>query len=625
MPIHPEDDIGSLERARKRLYEPSVSIENMRTKLDASSMRSLPHKWKETIRSSRYNGKRRVRIAVMFFITALIFFIVAFGAAGYFFYYGGNSVSADKITIDIQGPTTIAGGDTVPLSFIITNKNSVAIENAIIEIDFPNGTRNADDVLSAFPRYVENLGTIPSGGTITRSIKVIMFGGAGESLTLPTSFSYGTANSNATFVKNSSYALAISSTPLSVSVDTITEVISGTQFTITLTVRSNATISMNNVVLSGAFPFGFSVTSSSLPLDNSSLLLGTLLPGKSKTVKLIGTLIGQDNDKRVFHFTIGTAKTPNDQTLAVSYLTQDATVTITAPFINTILSLNGNTAPQSVITSGGYQRVNVSYTNTLQTSIENAMVAVTISGSAIDYDSINTSNGFYQSADHTIVFSRDTDPSLAILAPGASGIGTFSFSTLAPEILPVSPTVTFSVSVSGTRKGQTNVSEEVKTSTTKTAKVATTVLLSSSSLHSSGSLTNSGPIPPRAGQATTYTIVWNVQNKGSAIADGVISTTLPSFVSYTGLATSGFSYDKGSRTVTWNVGNIAQGASAQGSFQVSITPSTSQKGSIPVLTGPASFSGYDRFAGVQVSAKADPTTTETKGDPGYSPTNAIVQ
>ena len=624
MTTHPEDDIGSLERARKRLYEPEASLKSSHIPLAASGQHSLPHAWQEQFRYSRSSGKRRVHIAGIFFTVAFLFFIASLGIAGYFFYFGGNSVSADKISIDIQGPTTIAGGDTVPISLTVTNKNSVAIENATIEVDFPNGTRDAADVLKSYPRYTENLGTISSGETVTRSIKVIIFGGAGNALSIPVSISYGTTGSNTTFVKKSSYALAVSSTPLSVSVDSLAETVSGAPLTITLTARSNATVPMDNVVLSGSFPFGFSVTSSSLPLNSSSFLLGTLQPGASKVVKLTGTLTGQDNEQKVFHFTIGTAKTADDQTLAVTYLTQDSTITITAPFINTTLALNGDTS-LSTITPGSSQNVNITYTNTLPTSIDNAVVAVTVSGSAINYDSIKTTRGFYRSSDHTIIFSRDTDPSLATLAPGASGIGFFTFSTLAPVALPSSPSVSFTVSVSGTRTGQTNVPEEIKTSTTKTVKVATTILLSSSSLHTSGSFSNSGPIPPRAGQATTYTIVWDAHNEGSPTAGCTVSTILPSYVSYTGTASNGFSYDSGSRTVTWNIGNLAQGASTRGSFQVSLTPSSSQKGNVPSLTGTVSLSGYDRFAGIQISAKTDPSTTETKGDPGYSSTDATVQ
>lgn len=628
MPPRPEeDDTGALERARERLYEPDVPLRTRPT-LASSGKRALPHGWEEhSFLNVPHRGKRRVRLAGVFFVVAFLFFIISLGAAGYFFYFGGNAVSVDKITVDILGPTTIAGGDTVSFSLTITNKNPVSIENATIEIDFPDGTKSADGLLTAYPRYTENLGQLASGATITRSIKAIIFGGAGQALILPVSFSYGTGGSTTSFVKKSSYALAVSSTPLSVSVDTLAETVSGKPLTLTLVVRSNATVPLDNVVLSGTLPFGFTVTDSSPPLSGSNFLIGTIQPGASKTIVLTGTLIGQDGEQRVFHFTIGTAKTPGDQTLAVTYMTQDTTVTITAPFITATLVLNGDTGQNVVVTSGTYQSATVSYANTLSTSVTNATISVALSGSAIDYDSIRTERGFYRSTDRTIIFSKDTDPSLAMLAPGASGVGAFTFSTLPAGMLAPAPTVRFTTSVSGTRVGQSNVPEEVNASATRTMKVVTTVAFSASPLHTSGPLSNSGPVPPRANQATTYTIVWNARNEGSAVAGGTASAVLPSYVSYTGLTTGSgsFSYDSGSRTVSWNIGDIAQGGNAQGVFQVSFTPSTSQKGSAPTLANEVTFSGYDRFAGVQVKASAGAVTTETRGDPGYIGANAIVQ
>ncbi len=629
-----EDDTGSLERARKRLYEPGATMRSPHTPHAERNKRALPHAWEDhplpqhdSRREDAHPGKRHVRLASIFFTVASFFFVVSLGVAGYFFYYGSNVVSVDKIAVDIQGPTTIAGGDTIPFSLSITNKNPVAIENAIIEIDFPSGTRNAADVLVAYPRYIENLGTITSGATVTKSIKVIMFGGAGQDLILPVSFSFGTTGSNATFLKKSSYTLAISSTPLSVSVDTLAETVSGKSLTLTLTVRSNATVPLSNVVLTGSFPFGFIVDSSSITLHDSSFLLGTLSPGAVKTIMLTGTLTGQDKERRTFHFTVGTAEAAQDKTIAVTYMTQDATVTIAAPFLNTTLTLNGDARTHAIVTPGSHQNVSISYVNTLATSVTDAEVAVTISGSAVDYESIRADSGFYRSIDHTVVFNRDTDPALGILAPGAVGVGAFSFSTLPAGSLAPAPTITFTISVSGTRVGQTNVPEHVSASATKTAKVSTIVALSAFALHTSGPLSTSGPIPPRANQETTYTIVWNVKDEGSAVAGGSMSATLPSYVSYTGTTTGmgSFSYDTKSRTVSWNTGDLISGASAQGAFQVSITPSTSQEGSAPALTGNASFSGYDRFAGVQVTATADPVTTETLRDPGYVPMNAIVQ
>jgi hypothetical protein len=72
------------------------------------------------------------------------------------------------------------------------------------------------------------------------------------------------------------------------------------------------------------------------------------------------------------------------------------------------------------------------------------------------------------------------------------------------------------------------------------------------------------------------------------------------------------------------VGDLGQGETAEGFFQVSVTPSTAQRGIAPVLTGPVTFSGHDRFANVPVVASANAITTATPGDGGGS-TAGLVQ
>lgn len=625
MDTPPEDDISALEKARQRLYRP-ISDGPKDTASNVFA-KVVPHAWRETILpSSLEGGDRHVRLATLFFVVALLFFLFAIGIAGISLYMGGNSVSVDKISIDVQGPNAITGGDTVPLSFTITNRNPVAIQNATLEIVFPNGTRDATDISKPYQHYLENLGTIESGATVTRSVKAVLFGATGQSVSLPIVFSFASPGSSAVLQKKTNYSLTVTATPLEVSVDTLTETVSNQPITLTVAVRSNATVPINNVVLGASFPFGFSLVASSLPINNSTMALGTMAPGGSKTVTITGTLTGQNTEERVFHFTVGTADTVNPQAIAVSYMTQDATVRIAAPFIDTTLAINGKTENNVALAPGASQNVSISYTNTLAMNIDNARVEVGISGSAIDYNSIQSSSGFYNSATHTILFSKDTDPSLQTLAPGASGVGAFTFTTL-PSGSAGSPNVNFSVSVSGTRVGQSNVPENISATMTRTAKVVTTIAFSAASSRTNGGFPQSGSIPPRANQATTYSILWTTQNKGSAVAGGTVTATLPSYVTYTGLSsgTGSISYNKDSRTITWDAGDLAQGATAQTAFQVSLTPSTSQKGGAPALTSTASFTGYDRFAGVPITLSADPVTTETKNDPGYVSSNAVVQ
>ncbi len=616
-----EDDTGFLERARQKLYARTVSIPEEHADLSPAGRRALPHAWQdEPLPVVHHRGRRKVRLAVAFLIVSIVFFLVAAGIAGYFFYFGGDTVSISRIDLAMQGPTTIAGGDTLPLSLTITNRNPAELQNATLEIDFPPGTRSATDVTQPYTHDVLQLGTLASGGSLDESVRAVLFGSVGQNLSIPVILTYGIPGSNATFVKKTSYTVSISSTPLSVSVDTLSETTAGAPLTLTLTVRSNTNVPLNNVVLNAALPFGFSVASSSLPMSGSSFLLGTFQPGASKTITLAGTLMGQDQTQSTFHFTVGTSNTPGDATMAVSYMTQDATVTIAAPFINTSIAVNGDSSGTETLSPNAAQSVSVSYTNTLSTTVTNPVISVALSGSAIDYNSVQTSNGFYDSTTHTITFSNTTDPSLSSLAPAASGQGSFTFNTLPASSYGASPSVTFTTSVSGTRVGQSNVPEQVTANQTQTLKVATAVMLSQDTLYASGPVANTGPVVPSAGQQTTYTIRLSAQDSGAPIAGGTATLTLPVYVSFTG-KTSGsgsITYNSASRTVTWDAGDIPQGTTAQAYFQVAITPSTSQKGSAPALTSSGSFSAYDRFAGVQVSASANPATT---AEVDYAPAN----
>ncbi len=623
-----EEELSTLEEARRRLYG-IEDVPKAERPLLANAERSAPHVWAsaESPTKIEHLARHHVRFATYFLAGAVAFFVLSAGIAGYLIYYGGNSVSVNNISLSLEGPSTIAGGDIVPLSIAITNRNPVEIHNATIEIDFPEGSRSAENVLIPLTVYSENLGTIASGETVTQAVKAIVFGAAGATLTLPVSLSYGAQGSNAVFVKKSTYPLVISSTPLSISVASVAETVAGKSFTITLQVRNNATVSIDNAVIASTFPFGFSLLSSSISPAGSNFSLGTLAPGSSRTITLTGMLDGQTSEQRVFHFIVGTAKSTSATDIAVSYMSQDATINITAPFIATTLSLNGASLSSATLASGEQENVTLSYTNTLSTNVTNATIAVALSGGAVDYSSIKTNDGYYRSSDHTILFSKDTDVAFASLAPRATGIGSFTFSTVPASAFGRSPSVTFTTSVSGTRTGQSNVPEQVSASATETVKAATAILLKAVSFHTSGAFTNSGPIPPKVDTATSYAISWQVGNATNSVAGATVSATLPSYVSYTG-ATSGqgsISFDPSSRLVTWSVGDLSQNASAQASFQVTLLPSLSQKGGTPRLTSAASFSGYDRFAGITITSSADPVTTETIGDPGYSPGQAIVQ
>jgi hypothetical protein len=293
-------------------------------------------------------------------------------------------------------------------------------------------------------------------------------------------------------------------------------------------------------------------------------------------------------------------------------------VALTAPFLAVSVSIDGSDADGAVVAPGKAVHASVSWKNTLSTAVQDARISVALTG-AVDPRSITADQGFYQSSSQTIVFDRDTDPALATLAPGATGVGSFTFTV--PENAGGSSkgsSVGIQVSIQGNRTDANNVPQQVTASETKTLKVAGAFNVSTASSHAGG------PVPPTPGQKTTYAVTWRV-SAGSSVAGAKAVATLPSYATYVGASAAGIAYDDSTRKVTWTIGDLSAGQSPQAVFQVSILPSTSQVGSSPVLVSAPTLTGYDRFAATNLTFTGAAATTETPGDPGYSPGDGDVQ
>ncbi len=270
--------------------------------------------------------KRGLSLSVLFLIIALGFFVLALAAGAYFLVFGGRSISTDHVTITVDGPTTIGSGDVVPLAITIQNQNPTAITGTALSIDFPDGARSADDATQALAHYTDTAGDIAPGASASRTVRASLFGSENQKITIPLRLEYHVAGSNAVFVKEAKYEVTITSSPLSVTAQSLSQVSAGQPITLTVTVRSNATAPVDNVAVLAQYPFGFSPTGASAS-DGPLFPVGTLAPGESKTLSITGSLKGEDGDERVFHFTVGTSPGPDASTLSLSYTTTDASVT----------------------------------------------------------------------------------------------------------------------------------------------------------------------------------------------------------------------------------------------------------------------------------------------------------
>jgi hypothetical protein len=567
-------------------------------------------------------SRAHMSFAFKFLGFSIAFFTVAAVFAGFVFFGGVNTTSPRNIDIELIVPSLVDGGAEMQLEIIVRNRNTTPLLLSDLVIDYPEGARNPNNPEADLSHDRLSIGTIESGEELKRTANVLLFGEEGQAQTIRVALEYSVEGSNSVFVREEEVTVTIGSSPVSLSIDGPREITAGQPFTFELTVRSNATTPLADLVVKGEYPFGFSLTSTQPQADSSRMWrLGTLDPGESKTIRVTGTIEGEDGDERIFRFIAGSNDDPTDPVVKFPYITIPQTLTINRPFIAGDIMIEGKSGTNIPVAAGSRIDGTVSWQNNLSDSVSDVEITLSFDGPALDESSIEGNDAFFQSTNNSLIWSKDENSELESVAPGAHGTFSFSFMTKSPGeggVLITNPTINLNLTVRAVR--EEGAPETILSAASTKVTVASALALETEVLHFSGPFTNSGPMPPRAEDETTYTVRWTVTNSANAVGNGQVIATLPTYVRFIAAeAGSGISFNEGSRTVTWALGEIKAGAgytgaARTGAFQVEILPSESQVGSSPALTSVPELTGQDRFANVNVSAAGEAATTKLVGD-----------
>jgi hypothetical protein len=657
----PEQDEGfeneKIERLQRAMYSRSLSDklrDRPRRELDdlqpavAEDFHTPVEESPRSIIAPHYIGLARTALWWLLG-AAIIFFIAAAGFFAYYFSFGGGSVnaSASNIEILVSGPPEIQSGEVTNLFVTVTNKNSIPLNLADLVFAYPSGTRSAADFKTDWPGDRISLGTIKPGETRQGKVPVVFNGTQNAQQMVKVELDYHISGSNAVFVAPTTYTLNFASSPVLISVDGNDQTISGQPVQFTVTVASNTTAPVSDVVASAQYPFGFKLTSSSPTPDSAGLWeLGTLAPGQRKTITILGTLTGEEGDSRVFNFTAGTRTSATDTTVTTPLSTNAFTMTVSKPFLGLTVGVNGASQKNVAVSPGGAVSVSISWQNNLPTAITSAVIVAKLSGLPIDGTTVRSPTGFYRSSDNVVLWDKTTDPSLANLAPGAQGVASFSFLMPTSDELKniVNPSLDISINAAGDRVSETGVPQSLQASADQHLTLASDLQVKAQGLYYSNPFGSTGPMPPKANTETTYGIVFTVTNTTNKITDAKLVATLPPYVRWVGIyspSSEKVSFNQLNSTVTWDIGDIEPGvgigaaAPKQSAIAIGFTPSTSQIGQKPsllqniVLYGTDTstnqpLGGIDPTTNKQIGLPVPDVTTNITSDPGFSTANAEV-
>jgi hypothetical protein len=572
-----------LEDLEKRLYG-AQSVPGVQVDGYQRSIAPQPYGWTP---SPPLPSKRTSRIA-LFGLGAAAFCLLCVLIAAFIFWKGSLSISSDRIDILITPEVSVASGDTVTLVVSVTNDNPTEIFNTTLFLDLPPGSRDGVDPTKVQEQYSDSLGMVASGETVTRTVPVQLFGEQGEVLRIPVRVEYRVPDSNALLVARDEHELTVSSSPITLTVTAAAEHTSGEPFTVTATVRSNATAPLIGVALAPTYPPGYRFVSSDPAATKGGLIvLGDLAPGGQVTARITGMVLGEAGQEKVLTFTVGNVNSDGTDTLAVPYAKGSLALVLRTPTVPVTLSLNRQSGETVTVGPGESIPGVVTWQNASNRELSNVRIEVSYTGAALDTTGTSGGSGFYRSSDRTIVFSSDTNQGLTSLGAGDSGTGTFTLRTKGASALMGAEQATsvVTVRVIGTRDGRV---EELAPAVTRTVRVGTTVSLSSS-------MTPSNAV---VGVESTHKVTLTAQNTLNPVRGARVTLQVPQYVRFLGApAGTRLSFDETTRTVTWNVGELIAHASASAVFSVALLPSASQGGTSPVVVGSQTFTGTDPFAG----------------------------
>jgi len=620
---------SKLEKAQESLYDKHADIRPKKRAALHKHAGTAPEDWDDVKKKPRAKvdpharTKRFLGWVKKFFIIALVFFIIAIGYVGIRLWQGNAGVSSDAVDIAVFTQNFVDGGESFDVVVRVTNNNSAPLELADLVMEYPRTSLEGGDVI----RERIAIDTIKAGESVERDFKVALFGQEGERRPITAKLEYRVAGSNAIFVTEATEDVAIQSTPITLTINGPETSVGNQEIEFTIDIHSNSSAVSENVLLRADYPvdFTFGEASPRPAFQGNAWLLGDIAPGAKKTITLRGVLAGETGSEKAFKFMLGTEKGNREGEIDTLFNSISRIVRINSSFIQASIDVNGSSDPVVAVPPSDDFDIEIMWANTLPVSLQDVKIVAALSGSAYQPASVRPDDGgFFDSNTDTVVWDGTNTGVLDSIEPGEEG----SFGI---EITPRplvqggttvlrEPSISVDISIEGTNIGG-NI-EEIQRVASSQIKIITQTQLEPRTLYYGGPFQNGGPMPPKVGEETEYTLAWRLSNTSSRIENGKVITRLPSYVEWkkqTSPASENLEYNSVTRELAWNVGTIDAGAGFSSSvrevfFKVGITPSTSQQNSTPSLTESLVFTGLDTYTNETVRVVRDAHTTRLLND-----------
>lgn len=608
---------GEGETKKKKGYEvyKEEEVNIVKEGWDEESLRKVTsHVWKKDL---------KILIFLLFFAGAV--------AAGYFWYVSEEPFQTADVRGELSGPARVTAGDEVTFSAAWRNVSTIALRDAEVVFEWPEGA--VPDPGDALPdgerRFKTQLGTILPQQEKNLIFKGRIYGEEGAVREVAATLRYAPEGLSKPFEDVRKFTVTVASTPFALSVRAPAQVVSEKEFEVMLEYQNQSDAAFDNVVIRANYPSGFSLVSAAPePVRDGRVWELRRMEGKSDgTITLKGKLTGVQEEVKFLDFEIGVEK---DEEHFVQYGGASAEISIASSALLVFQTVNGSR--DYVANPGASLSFTISYKNTTNVQIPNAVIIAKIDETYIDIKTLAVQWGSFDGRTNSIVWNAVGVPELGILDPKETGTVSFSVG-LKQTFIPKSFTDK-NLTVSAMAKITSSVPPEslgglpIESEDTVEVKINTQFFFNEKAYYKDGPIVNSGPLPPRVGQRTTYAVTWQLSSTINDVDISEVTAVMPPNVEWTGVtspADAPITYDPNSGIISWKPEKVFAGSgilipATRVDFQLAFVPALVHVGQVVNLVSGATLKGADAFTGTRIERSVPAVSTDLlnmiKGDEG---------
>ncbi len=553
-----------------------------------------------------------IKIILVLFVLSVIVW------SGFFFLsHGLFENKQETLKTSIETSDTIRSGEETTFTVRYENTGTVPIAALEVKMNLPSSFH----LISAIPQPTSatqwTIGSLSAHSDGAIAIKGIFLAEVPSSQRIQALFTYKPANFNSNFQTIESKSIEMKESTIHLTMTGPEKALVGDSVTYTINLEHMGTDPIFNVRVIPTLPADFTIQSSDPKLDPqlSSWDIPSLPPGKLTAISFKGTYTSTASGTLPVGAKVGFM---SEDSFVIQGQT-DVKTDVLGGAVTFHLIINGSDKDQ-VAQLGKVLRGSIDYKNPGTDPVSGVAFTLMLDGTSklpIDWDKADLSNG--KRTGNTIRWSRDTQPALDKLAPGAQGTIDFSLPLL--NNLPSGTIDTFPIklSVDIAQVGSLASPRTIQSTPINVSLNSNTTLSAQARYFAEdGTPLGSGELPPRVGKTTSYRILWDLSNSLHELSGVDVATTLPTGVTWkdvsakdTGLLT----YNATTRQVHWQISKLPTDKKNVGAwFTISITPKKSDVGKFVTLTNQTTLQATDVVTKDQLNSTLPQLTTELPTD-----------